>query len=61
MQDEIGSVGRGLIVAGDGTPVDEEDLSEDQRRLLEDYRLVQYDFSAGKGYGVEPLWYDWVP
>ncbi|MFT4187667.1 MAG: LTA synthase family protein [Aeromicrobium sp.] len=58
---EIGAISRGLIVAPDGTALSESDLTEEQRQLLDDYRLVQYDFSIGEGYGLDALWYDWTP
>lgn len=61
VQDVVGSVGRGLTIGADGEVVDDDDLSPEQRKVLEDYRLVQYDFSVGEGFGLGPLWYDWVP
>ncbi|GAA1728033.1 alkaline phosphatase family protein [Aeromicrobium alkaliterrae] len=61
VQDEIGSVGRGIIIGNDRAEIAEADLSPAQRRLLHDYRLVQYDFSVGEGYGLDRLWYDWAP
>lgn len=33
-----------------GNPIDEADLTDEQRQLLDDYKLVQYDVTAGKGY-----------
>lgn len=61
VQDVVGSVGRGLVVTPDGDVLEESDLTPEQRQVLEDYRMVQYDFSVGRGYGIGPLWYDWAP
>ncbi|NQM13752.1 sulfatase-like hydrolase/transferase [Streptococcus suis] len=36
-----------------GQPVLESQLSQEQRNILEDYRLVQYDLNAGNGYLFE--------
>lgn len=33
-----------------GNPIDEADLTDEQRQLLDDYKLVQYDVTAGKVY-----------
>ena len=30
--------------------MNEKDLSEEAKTLLHDYKLIQYDMSAGKGY-----------
>ncbi len=61
VQDVVGSVGRGLVVTPGGDVLEESDLTPEQRQVLEDYRMVQYDFSVGRGYGIGPLWYDWMP
>jgi len=61
VQDVVGSVGRGQIVASDGTVRSDDDLTPEQRQVLDDYRQVQYDFAVGAGYGIDALWYDWVP
>lgn len=61
VQDVVGSVGRGVIVTRDGQLLDDQDLTSEQRQVLEDFELVQYDFSVGEGFGIDPLWYDWVP
>ncbi len=56
--EQIGAVGRGTIVAPDGSEISEADLSSEQQRLLQDYRLVQYDFSIGERYAVDSMFYD---
>lgn len=38
-----------------GELVEEHDLTKQQKRLLQDYRLVQYDITAGKKYTVKYL------
>ena len=37
-------------VDASGAAIDHKSLSEKAKRLLEDYQLVQYDLTAGKGY-----------
>ena len=55
--EKVGAIGRGRIVAPDGTQVAEADLTPEQQQLLHDYRLVQYDFSVGSRYAVDAMWY----
>jgi phosphoglycerol transferase MdoB-like AlkP superfamily enzyme len=55
--EQVGAIGRGRIVAPDGSQVSEDDLTPEQRQLLHDYRLVQYDFSVGERYAVDDMWY----
>jgi phosphoglycerol transferase MdoB-like AlkP superfamily enzyme len=55
---QVGAVGRGVIVAPDGTSETEADLAPEQEQLLRDYRLVQYDFSVGHRYAVDDMFYD---
>ncbi|HEX6246405.1 MAG TPA: sulfatase-like hydrolase/transferase [Nocardioidaceae bacterium] len=43
------------MLDAEGNPVAEEDLSEEQRRLLHDYRLAQYDLSVGRRHVAEEL------
>jgi phosphoglycerol transferase MdoB-like AlkP superfamily enzyme len=56
--EQIGAIGPGRIVAPDGTQETEADLTAEQRQLLNDYRLVQYDFSIGQRYAVDDMFYD---
>jgi phosphoglycerol transferase MdoB-like AlkP superfamily enzyme len=49
VREQLGALGPGF---------DEDDLSLSQQALLRDYRLVQYDFSVGRRYAVDRLWYD---
>ena len=56
--EQIGAIGAGRIVAPDGTETTEADLTPEQRQLLDDYRLVQYDFSVGDRHAVDAMFYD---
>ena len=55
--EQIGAIGPGRIVTPDGREITEDELTPEQQRLLQDYRLVQYDFSIGERYAVDALWY----
>lgn len=39
-----------MLLAEDGTAINSENLTNEQKTYLNDYRLIQYDISAGKGY-----------
>ncbi|MBE7323291.1 LTA synthase family protein [Nocardioides sp. Y6] len=57
VQEEIGTVRHDGIVTPEGERVQEHDLTEAQQELLEDLRLVQYDFSIGERHALDELWY----
>lgn len=57
VQEEIGTVRHDGIVTPEGERISHDDLSTEQRELLEDLRLVQYDFSIGERYAVDDMWY----
>lgn len=57
VREEIGALSPGHIVTPDGREITESDLTPAQRELLDDYRLVQYDFSVGGRYAVDEMWY----
>lgn len=57
VREQIGALSPGHVVAPDGRELAEDDLTPEQQRLLADYRLVQYDFSVGRRYAVDGLWY----
>lgn len=57
VQEEIGTVRHDGIVTPEGETISEDDLTAEQEALLEDLRLVQYDFSIGQRYALEDLWY----
>jgi len=39
-----------LYVNNKGKQVNEEQLTEKQKKIIHDYKLVQYDLTSGKGY-----------
>ncbi len=48
----------GLYVDAQNKLVKEKDLTAEQRAVLEDYRLVQYDLSIGKRYSEDTMFGD---
>jgi len=58
VSEQIGAIGVGRIVSPDGTELTEADLTPQQQELLNDYRLVQYDFSIGQRHAVAEMFYD---
>lgn len=42
--------GQNIYLDADGKPMAESDFDEETKQLLEDYRLIQYDITAGKNY-----------
>lgn len=57
VQEEVGTVRHDGIVSPEGERIPEDDLTADQRALLDDLRLVQYDFSIGQRYALADMWY----
>jgi phosphoglycerol transferase MdoB-like AlkP superfamily enzyme len=55
--DRVGALRRDGVVRSDGRLVPYEELEPNQIALLHDLRLVQYDFSVGKRYAVDRMWY----
>lgn len=58
VQEEVGTVRHDGIVTPQGEKIALADLTEEQQELLDDLRLVQYDFSVGERYALEEMWYD---
>ncbi|MDZ5623076.1 LTA synthase family protein [Nocardioides sp. HM23] len=56
MHRRISALQHGRIVTSDGAETPEESLDSRSAQLLEDMRLVQYDFSIGERYAVDELW-----
>ncbi|WP_340537290.1 LTA synthase family protein [Nocardioides sp. GXZ039] len=56
LRKHISAMEQGRYITPDGRQVTEEQLGPRARRLLEDARLVQYDFSIGDRYSVERMW-----
>ena len=55
LHDEIPAMEQGEYHLRDGRTVQEDDLPPAAARLLDDYRLVQYDFSIGQRYAVDAM------
>jgi phosphoglycerol transferase MdoB-like AlkP superfamily enzyme len=52
---EVPAMDSGMLVGGDDRLLREGQLSDRAARLLRDYRLVQYDLAAGKGYSAQAM------
>jgi phosphoglycerol transferase MdoB-like AlkP superfamily enzyme len=57
LYEEIAAAEPGFMVGPDNQLVEHDDLSARAKRLLRDYRLVQYDFSVGKRYALDEMFY----
>lgn len=57
VQEKVGVVRGRKILTPDGEEITVQDLSTEQKALLRDLRLVQYDFSIGERYALEEMWY----
>ena len=56
MHQHVSAIQHGRIITSDGAETPEESLDPQSTQLLEDMRLVQYDFSIGERFGVDDLW-----
>jgi phosphoglycerol transferase MdoB-like AlkP superfamily enzyme len=56
MYDHVSALQHGRIITSDGAETPESSLDPRSTQLLEDLRLVQYDFSIGQRYSVDDLW-----
>lgn len=54
---EVGVLRRDGVLSKSGATVRYDDLTDTQRRLVSDYRLVQYDLSLGARYSLASMWY----
>lgn len=54
--EELPAMEKGEFFGPDGVPRAEEDLTPEQRAVLADLRLAQYDQSIGERWSVEGLW-----
>jgi len=52
----VSALQQGRVITSDGAETPEDALDPQSAQLLEDMRLVQYDFSIGERYAVEDLW-----
>ena len=57
-QSDAWGEGATTYVGADGQAINPKTLSSDASQLLEDYRLVQYDLTAGKGYLYQTDFFD---
>ena len=55
LREEVPGMDSGMFIDGNDRLVAREDLSARARRLLHDYRLVQYDLSVGERYSEGPM------
>lgn len=58
---QVPAMEQGMYVDHDDRLVEKSQLSAKARRLLHDYRLVQYDLSVGKRYSQERMFYTPLP
>jgi hypothetical protein len=56
LHDHVSALQQGRIVTSDGEETPEDSLDPRSAELLEDARLVQYDFSIGERYSVDQMW-----
>lgn len=52
------NLGRYLYLDANGNVVSKKELSSQQKKLLNDYRLIQYDMTAGKNYLSSTKFFD---
>jgi phosphoglycerol transferase MdoB-like AlkP superfamily enzyme len=57
LYEEIAAAEPGFMVGPDNQLMEHDDLSARAKRLLRDYRLVQYDFSMGERYALDEMFY----
>lgn len=57
VDEEVGALRGEGVVLPDGREVGYDDLDAHQARLVEDLRLVQYDFSIGERFALDEMWY----
>ena len=55
LEQVLPALGQGIMIGPDDRRLARADLSPRARRLLHDYRLVQYDLAVGRRYGAEGL------
>lgn len=56
LHSRVSALQQGRIITSDGAETPEDALDPRSAQLLEDMRLVQYDFSIGERYAVDDLW-----
>lgn len=56
VHEHISAIQQGRLLDGSGEPVKESELDAPTRRLLDDMRLVQFDFSIGRRFALDTMW-----
>jgi phosphoglycerol transferase MdoB-like AlkP superfamily enzyme len=57
LYEELPAAEPGFMIGPDNQLIEHDDLSARAKRLLRDYRLVQYDFSMGERYALDEMFY----
>lgn len=52
----VSAIQQGRLLDASGEPVKESDLDATTRQLLDDMRLVQFDFSIGQRFALDTMW-----
>jgi phosphoglycerol transferase MdoB-like AlkP superfamily enzyme len=53
---QVSALQQGRLLDGEGEPTTSAELGPEAAQLLEDLRLVQFDFSIGERFGVDRMW-----
>jgi phosphoglycerol transferase MdoB-like AlkP superfamily enzyme len=53
---EVPAIQQGRLLDTEGEPISEGELAPETAQLLEDLRLVQFDFSIGGRFGLDRMW-----
>ena len=56
LHDHVSAMQQGRIVTSDGAETPEDSLDPRSAELLDDMRLVQFDFSIGERFSVDQMW-----
>ncbi len=52
----VSAIQQGRLLDASGEPVKEAELDATTRQLLDDMRLVQFDFSIGQRFALDAMW-----
>lgn len=55
MRQQLPGLGKKVTLGAGGAALDKAALTEEQQRLLDDYRMIQFDLLEGQGYAKELL------
>jgi hypothetical protein len=56
VRQHVSAIQQGRLLDGSGEPVKEAELDATTRQLLDDMRLVQFDFSIGQRFALDAMW-----